>query len=278
MPKKTTKRGVAIILPGGERRIDYIRNAYYRENLSRADIVKALKEAGHEVSHQSVYQATRQGEQGKAPGPGRRAPPGGKKGSATRAWISTTAPGEATGRLAELYERVKTPHGTVDNVMRVHSLRPESLEGHLILYKSVLHNEANTLALWFLEAVATWVSLTNRCYYSTTHHSANMRRLIADESRAQAIYAALACGRPETAFEGKELALLDYARKLTAEVGAMCEADIARLREAGADDGEILEVNQVCAYFNYSNRVLNGLGVTIEGDVIGYYRRPDTGA
>ena len=45
-------------------------------------------------------------------------------------------------------------------------------------------------------------------------------------------------------------------------------------RDAGVhicEDGEILEVNQVVAYFNYSNRVLNGLGVTTEGDVVGYY-------
>ena len=47
--------------------------------------------------------------------------------------------------------------------------------------------------------------------------------------------------------------------------------DYEALRSAGCDDGEILEVNQVCAYFNYSNRVLNGLGVTTEGDAVGYY-------
>ena len=51
----------------------------------------------------------------------------------------------------------------------------------------------------------------------------------------------------------------------------MNAGDIAALRAAGCDDGEILEVNQVCAYFNYSNRLLNGLGVTTAGDVIGYY-------
>ena len=39
----------------------------------------------------------------------------------------------------------------------------------------------------------------------------------------------------------------------------------------GATDGEILEVNQVCAYFCYSNRTLNGLGVTLAGDAVGYY-------
>jgi alkylhydroperoxidase family enzyme len=51
----------------------------------------------------------------------------------------------------------------------------------------------------------------------------------------------------------------------------MERSDVEALRAAGCDDGEILEVNQVCAYFNYSNRLLNGLGVTTEGDVIGYY-------
>jgi len=35
--------------------------------------------------------------------------------------------------------------------------------------------------------------------------------------------------------------------------------------------GEILEVNQVCAYFCYSNRTINGLGVTLSGDSVGYY-------
>ncbi len=179
---------------------------------------------------------------------------------------------EATGRLRELYERVTTPHGTVDNVMRAHSLRPETMEGHLVLYRSVLHNPANTLPFWFLEVVASYASMTNRCAYSLTHHWANARRLIRDEARAEAIHAALAAARPQDAFDGKERALLDYARKLTAQVGDMVAADVAALRAAGCDDGEILEVNQVCAYFNYSNRLLNGLGVTTEGDVIGYYK------
>ena len=71
---------------------------------------------------------------------------------------------------------------------------------------------------------------------------------------------------------GRELALLEYAAKLTTDVTNLAEADIEALRNAGCDDGEILEVNQVVAYFNYSNRLLNGLGVTTEGDSIGYYK------
>lgn len=187
------------------------------------------------------------------------------------AWIETIEPEDASGPLERAYSHAKTPHGAVDNVMKVHSLRPRTMEGHLALYRSVLHAEDIVLPLWFLETVASYVSMINGCDYSLTHHFRNARQLMGDATRAEAVYAALRAGQPERTFDGKELALLRYAGKLTAEVGAMEQADIAALRGAGADDGEILEVNQVCAYFNYSNRLLNGLGVSTEGDSIGYY-------
>ena len=190
------------------------------------------------------------------------------------AWIRMIPLEEATGKLKEMYQRVTTPSGTVDNVMRAHSLRPHSMEGHLVLYKNVLHNPDNTLPFWFLEVVASYVSMTNRCDYSLTHHFANARRLMNDAARVQAVWAALSSAEPEQVFSGKELALLRYARKLTTSVGDMRKADFDACRAAGCDDGEILEVNQVCAYFNYSNRLLNGLGVTTEGDTIGYYKEP----
>ena len=83
-------------------------------------------------------------------------------------------------------------------------------------------------------------------------------------------------GRDEAGFDADVretvywLALLRYVRALTASPQTMRREDVDALRAAGATDGEILEANQVCAYFNYSNRLLNGLGVTIAGDVLGY--------
>lgn len=187
------------------------------------------------------------------------------------AWIRMIDDEEATGVVKEMYDKVRTPNGTVDNVMRAHSLRPHTMEGHVSLYRSVLHNSDNTLPFWFLEVMASYTSMANKCAYSLSHHFTNTRRLLDDEARADAIYAALQADRPEDVFGGKEIALLRYAHKLTLNVGGMEEGDVAALREAGCDDGQILEVNQVCAYFNYSNRLLNGLGVTTEGDIIGYY-------
>ena len=191
------------------------------------------------------------------------------------AWIHMIPVADASGKLKEMYELALTPSGTVDNVMRAHSLRPHTMQGHLALYRSVLHNPDNTLPFWFLEVVASYVSMANQCDYSLTHHFANARRLMNDKQRSQAVWRALSEAKPENAFEGKELALLQYAHKLTLNVAQMEQTDIARLRATGCDDGEILEVNQVCAYFNYSNRLLNGLGVTTQGDVVGYYKETD---
>jgi len=187
------------------------------------------------------------------------------------AWIKMIPEDEATGELRELYAEAMTPHGTVDNVMKVHSLRPHTMHGHVTLYRSVLHHPDITLPLWFLEVVASYVSINNDCRYSLTHHFMNVQRLLNDEQRCDDILQCLTAGSPEDQFEGKQLALLRYAAKLTTSVATMEASDIETLRQNGCTDGEILEVNQVAAYFNYSNRVLNGLGVSTDGDSIGFY-------
>jgi uncharacterized peroxidase-related enzyme len=191
------------------------------------------------------------------------------------AWIDMIGDDQADGRLKTLLDQARTPHGTVDTVMRVHSLRPETMHGHVALYRSVLHSDDNALPFWFLEVIASYTSILNDCTYSLTHHFMNVRNLLKDQPRSDKIFVALKAHRPEACFDGKELALLRYAGKLTTSVGNMVKSDFEALKLADCTDGEILEVNQVCAYFNYSNRLLNGLGCTTDGDTIGYYKGDD---
>lgn len=191
------------------------------------------------------------------------------------AWIEMIPLEEAEGDLKEMYKTALTPAGTVDNVMRVHSLRPHTMLGHMAIYKAVLHNPDNQLPFWFLEMVASYTSILNNCDYSFTHHFTNARRLLKNKAKSDAILEAFKAKAPEREFKGKELALLNYTAKLTTDVANMVKADIDALHAAGCNDGEILEVNQVCCYFSYSNRLLNGLGVTTEGDVIGYYQEDE---
>ena len=189
------------------------------------------------------------------------------------AWIKMISDDEADDELLDVLSLSRTPHGTVDNVMRVHSLRPATMQGHVVLYRAALHDDANTLPTWLQETISAYVSILNDCAYSLANHWANARYLINDKARADAIENALQARRPEDAFEGAELALLHYAEKLTLSPANMVEADIAVLKAADIDDGQILEANQIICYFNYVNRSLNGLGVSMEGDVVGYYAK-----
>ena len=188
------------------------------------------------------------------------------------AWIEMIQDEQASPELEEALARVRTPAGTVDNVMRVHSLRPQTMLGHWTLYMSVLHSEDNALSKEFLEVVASYTSILNRCDYSLSNHWHNASALIDDDRRAADIKAALDAQAPEQAFDGKELALLRYTRQLTLNPGDMDESFITAARSAGATDAEILEVNQCCGYFCYANRTLNGLGVSQKGDLVGYYK------
>ena len=192
------------------------------------------------------------------------------------AWIRMIEDQDADPELLEILKLARTPHGTVDNVMRVHSLRPNTMKGHVILYRAALHDDANTLPMWLQEVIGSYVSLLNDCDYSYANHWANAKHLMGDDAKADAAEAALKERKPEDAFEGKTLALLRYAQQLTLTPGEMARDDVTALTEAGVDDGEILEANQIIGYFNYVNRCLNGLGVTTEGDIVGYYSSSDS--
>ena len=52
-------------------------------------------------------------------------------------WIEMISDADADADLLDALEGARTPHGTVDNVLRVHSLRPNSMRGHMALYKAV---------------------------------------------------------------------------------------------------------------------------------------------
>ena len=184
-------------------------------------------------------------------------------------WIKTVADDEARGRLRILYDRIRAPDGQIDNIMSAHSLRPHTMEGHMAIYKYVLHHSRNTLSKSYLEIIGVYVSLLNECRYCIDHHYAGLLRLLNDGQRGAEIRAALDEKNPAAAFDGEELAGLLYVEKLTTNPTSLTSADIESMREAGFDDGAILEINQDAAYFAYANRTVLGLGINTEGDIIG---------
>ena len=54
--------------------------------------------------------------------------------------------------------------------------------------------------------------------------------------------------------------MLDYALKLTADLSSCTKNDVEELRDAGWSDEDILDIAQVTAMFNFTNRLASGLG------------------
>lgn len=184
-------------------------------------------------------------------------------------WITTLSFEEATGKVKKLYERIKGPDNNVDNIMMAHSLRPHTMEGHMAIYKNVIHHPRNTLPKWLLEAIGVYVSLLNHCEYCIEHHYVGMARLLGDEEHASKIRHSLETHTPSSTLQGRDLAALNYAKALTQAPSSITQDDINELRLSGLEEGEILEINQVTAYFAYANRTVLGLGINKEGDIIG---------
>lgn len=69
---------------------------------------------------------------------------------------------------------------------------------------------------------------------------------------------------------GRQLALCAYAEALTIDPGAMEEGHLKPLREQGVDDEGIHQAIQVVSYFNYINRVADGMHIDLEPEMQPY--------
>jgi uncharacterized peroxidase-related enzyme len=65
----------------------------------------------------------------------------------------------------------------------------------------------------------------------------------------------------------RERAMCDFAKKLSLTPGTMRAQDLEPLRAAGLGDSEIHDAVQVISYFNYINRVADGLGTDLEPEM-----------
>ena len=58
--------------------------------------------------------------------------------------------------------------------------------------------------------------------------------------------------------------MLDYSVKLSRTPSTVTPDDVEGLRQVGFEDAAILDICQVTSYYNYVNRLADGLGVELE--------------
>jgi uncharacterized peroxidase-related enzyme len=145
--------------------------------------------------------------------------------------------------------------GFVPNVLRVFALRPKHLLGWWAYYDELLRGESG-LTKAQREMIAVVVSVTNRCHYCIVSHTAALRKLTKDPDFVDR----LATGYKYAELEPRNRAMLDFAVKLTEASDRCTDEDIEALRDAGWNDEEIMDIAQVAAMFNFTNRLASGLG------------------
>ncbi len=80
------------------------------------------------------------------------------------AWIHMIHEEDATGRLAELYEKYREPWGGVDHILKVHGLNPRSMKAHFDLYVTLMRGKSD-LSRAQREMIAIVSSAANQCHY-----------------------------------------------------------------------------------------------------------------
>ncbi len=93
-----------------------------------------------------------------------------------------------------------------------------------------------------------------------THHGAGLRKLKVPSQ----LIDQLKIDYRDAELTGADRAMLDYAVKLTREPHHISRQDIDTLHKAGFSESAILDICQVAAYFNFVNRLADGLGVELE--------------
>jgi hypothetical protein len=80
------------------------------------------------------------------------------------AFIPYVSREEAGAVLKKLYEAYDGEHGVVDNIVRVHSLNPRSMQDHVQLYAHLMRGPSPLTRIQ-REMLAVTVSSENDCYY-----------------------------------------------------------------------------------------------------------------
>ena len=170
-------------------------------------------------------------------------------------WLRIPSEAETAPEAKELWEKPLERLGFVPNVLRAYALRPRHLQLWNAFYDELMRGESG-LSKVQREMIAVVVSATNRCHYCIVAHSAALRKLSGDPILVEQLRTNYRYARVDPA----ERAMLDFAVKLTEQSHRCTEDDVAALREAGWEDEDIMDIAEVTAMFNFTNRLASGLG------------------
>jgi uncharacterized peroxidase-related enzyme len=172
-------------------------------------------------------------------------------------WIETINPADAEGVLKEAYDWQSARLGEPTEFTQLGSLYPELVLERLRLYK-VVENTPSGLS----PEERLLASLTTSTLNGTVHCASGAVVRLDELGVAARVVHRVEHAPSDPSTGSRRLdTILGYAAKLTRSPAEVSERDIEDLRDVGLSDLDILDLNNLVAYYNYVNRVANGLGL-----------------
>jgi uncharacterized peroxidase-related enzyme len=149
-----------------------------------------------------------------------------------------------------------TPSNTkVSDYVLVLANDVETLKVRTPLFNAIMYNRGG-LSRAERELGAVGASVVNRCVYCAAVHSSRYNQLTKDESVMERVFR-----DGEGAKLGeRQAAIFRFATRLSRAPSAADEQDMRALRDAGLDDGEILDLVLSASLFGWANRLMHVMG------------------
>lgn len=166
--------------------------------------------------------------------------------------INTVSEDEAMGLVAELYAEDRETFGYVTEHGKVMALNPEAEKAFTALVLAIKPS-IGTRNYRLVTLAAAGALASQPCRVA---HGKFARQQFSDEQLTR-----IARDFHDADLTDAEVAMMDFAVKVSTDSAAMTDADAQTLRDHGFSDREIVDITLAAAARNYYSRALNALGV-----------------
>ena len=177
------------------------------------------------------------------------------------AWTKIIGPEEAQGELSGVYDHAKSRKiSRFPEFLAVYTQEPGILRWLVDTFsRPGAYYGVTAIDPTLTELIVVVVSAANQCHNCVVIHGKSLKRLTGDEALVHQV----ATNFREAPLEAKVKVALEYAVKLTLDPTHMTRQDIHSLQDAGYSDQQIVDIAHVAAWFNYVNRIAEGLGTEL---------------
>lgn len=161
--------------------------------------------------------------------------------------IQPVDPAQAAGKTKELLDAVQKKLGRVPNLMKTMAHSPSVLEAYLAFSGAMARS---SLPITLREQLALAVGQANQCRYCVAAHTALGRKAGLTDAQLQE-------SLQGKSSDSKTDAALGFAKKVAETRANVTDEDVAKLRQAGYGDAQIVEIaaavslNVFTNYFNH---------------------------